>query len=616
MLEKRLGIIMYQTSTSKGQELVAQRMVRDFNVLGRKAYLITSTYHDGYEIAPTAGLLTDKGYYCIEDEVLRIPVIRVGSSLAKWPPRRIVFQDFFSTLNQIVGDFGLNVLITHSTLWNGPEETAKFVAWRRDMKQVGGYQDPIVFCHMSHFQEPSLQRYSISELAYRTAWNKVSLSKILEVANLILAVTPQEKVAKIKMGARSEKCLLYPGGVDNEVFLRFAAEDTAGFLSRYAIAPGKRIVSYLGTLEDRKNPAAVLKVAQSLQADSRVHFILAGQGDSTYGREIIDIASTLPNVTYLGEIDERDKALLIRSSHLNILMSKLEALGISQLEFMYGGVPVITSGVGGQAWVVQQGVEGLHLKGPMDIAGAAEAIVRLIEDENLYRQMSANAKAKAARYASINLTGELDAAINRELLEEAGLAGLPRELRNSLVKPEFVLKSWSSGTSGIVATNRRLFIRRGLVSKSVLGMRYRNIKAIEHTRRLPWKVPITGAALSCLAFFAPSWLNFLSESLVTKIKWLVGNVLQTFPAEIISDGWLLALLPFLVSLIIFLIQARVGFHLFVDGVAPVYLPGKFRQAVEFIRNIQDEDTDKVVQPGSDRDEEDSIIDSDIFKGSR
>ena len=611
MLEKRLGIIMYQTSTSKGQELVAQRMVRDFNILGQKAYLITSTYHDGYEIAPVAGLLADKGYYCIEDEVLHIPVIRVDSGLAKWPPRRIIFRDFFSILNQIVDDFGLNVLITHSTLWNGPEETAKFVAWRRDMKNVGGYQDPLVFCHMSHFQEPSLQRYSISELAYRTAWNKVSLSKILEVANLVLAVTPQERAAKIKMGARSEKCLLYPGGVDNEVFLRFAAEDTADFLKRYEIAPGKRIVSYLGTLEDRKNPAAVLKVAQSLQADPRIHFVLAGQGDSAYGREVIDTASTLPNVSYIGEIDDRDKALLIRASYLNILMSKLEALGISQLEFMYGGVPIITSAVGGQAWVVQRGVEGLHLNGPMDIAGAAEAIVRLIEDENLHRQMSANAKEKAARYASINLTGELDASINRALLEEAGLAGLPRDLVNSLVKPEFVLKSWSSGTSGIVATNRRLFIKRGLVSRSVLGMRYRNIKAIEHTRRLPWKVPITGAALSCLAFFAPSLQNFLSESLVTKIKWLAGNILQALPAEITSDVWLLALVPFFVSLIIFLVQARLGFHLFVDGVPPVYLPGKYRQAVEFIRNIQDGDSDKVVGPGPEGNKGESPIDSDL-----
>ena len=164
--------------------------------MNQAAYLITSTYHDGVEITSRQGLLKNKGYYCVEDEVLHIPVIRVDSSLAKWPPRRIVFKDFISTLNQIVDDFKLNVLITHSTLWNGPEETAKFVAWRRDMRQSGGYRVPIVFCHMSHFQEPSAQRYSLSELTFRTAWNKISLSKILEAANLVLVVTPYEKQAR------------------------------------------------------------------------------------------------------------------------------------------------------------------------------------------------------------------------------------------------------------------------------------------------------------------------------------------------------------------------------------------------------------------------------------
>src|SRR3989338_348375 len=177
MIRKRLGIIMYLTSNSKGQELVAQRMVRDFNKLGHKAYLITSVFHDGKEVVPTENLSKGKGYLFAEDDLLKIPVVRVDSYTAKWPPRRIVFRDFIHTLERIVDEFELNVLITHSTLWNGPEEIAKFVTWRRDMRSLGGYQDAIVFCHMSHLQEASPQRYSLPELTFRTAWNKFSLSR-------------------------------------------------------------------------------------------------------------------------------------------------------------------------------------------------------------------------------------------------------------------------------------------------------------------------------------------------------------------------------------------------------------------------------------------------------
>jgi len=91
---------MYQTSTSKGQELVAQRMVRDFVSIGQKAYLITSVYHDGAEVISPETLTEGKGYVKVEDPELGIPVIRVASYVIKWPRRRISFKDFVHVLER------------------------------------------------------------------------------------------------------------------------------------------------------------------------------------------------------------------------------------------------------------------------------------------------------------------------------------------------------------------------------------------------------------------------------------------------------------------------------------------------------------------------------------
>ena len=85
MLKKRIGVVMYQTSKSKGQELVAQRMVLEFNKIGHEAYLITSIYHDGNEVISPKGLQRTGGYTVIEDSDLHIPVIRVDSYVARWP---------------------------------------------------------------------------------------------------------------------------------------------------------------------------------------------------------------------------------------------------------------------------------------------------------------------------------------------------------------------------------------------------------------------------------------------------------------------------------------------------------------------------------------------------
>jgi D-inositol-3-phosphate glycosyltransferase len=590
MLKKRIGVVMYQTSTSKGQELVAQRMVREFIKIGHDAYLITSVYHDGVEVVSPKSLRKCAGYTYIEDSELRIPVIRVDSHIARWPPRRVVFRDFMSTLTQIVDRFQLDVLITHSTLWNGPEEVAKFIEWRRDMRSIGGYKDPLVFCHMSHFQEPSLKRYSLKEQSFRVAWNKLTLPQIFSTANLILVVTDLEKKAKIKIGAKAEKCFLFPGGIDDEM-LRYANVEVKSLLSRLSTKRRNvKVISYLGSLEERKNPLAVLKVAERLQDREDIHFVIAGRGDSAYSKRVVETANQLPNVTYLGELNEQEKVQLIKASYLNILLSQLEALGLTQLEFMCFGVPIITSAVGGQAWLIRNEVEGLHVNGSEDVEGAVAAINRLVSNQTLWGRLSANAKKRAMSLTMSTLTAGLDEAITKELIKERGLSKIPSEARGTLAEPENVLKSWSSGSWGVIATGRRLFIKRGFISRKVTEIPYSNISSIEYTRRYAWKTVIAGAAISLFLLVEPFLEPIFSRAFVAKFNdfmriFLPASFLESPILATFID--LLPIIPIAVATIAFVVEAKVGFTLRGPGIKALYVPGKFREAIAFVRRMQD-----------------------------
>ena len=584
MLKKRIGVIMYQTSKSKGQELVAQRMVREFIKMGHEAYLITSIYHDGTEVISPEGLRRTGGYTFMQDNELHIPVIRVDSYVARWPPRRIVFRDFISTLANIVDRWQLDVLITHSTLWNGPEEVAKFVQWRRTMRNIGGYNDPLVFCHMSHFQEPSPKRYSLTEQSFRVAWNKITLPQILKIANLVLVVTDLEKKAKVRMGATPEKCFLFPGGVDDEL-LCYANVDVKSLLERLKTNGNVKVVSYLGSLEERKNPLAVLEVAMILQDRKDIHFVIAGRGDSDYAEIVVATAKTLPNVTYLGEITEQEKVQLIKASYLNILLSQLEALGLTQMEFMYFGVPVVTSGVSGQGWLIRNDVEGIHVNGSGDVEGAAAAIKRLVDNQSIWRQLSANAKKRAMGWTVSALTSELDEALTKELIRERGLIKIPSEARVTLEEPETVLKSWSFGSWGVIATRKRLFVRRGFISRKVTEIPYSNVSSIEYTRRYAWKTLIAGAAISVLLLIAPFMEPFLAPIFSRAfLGWLMPILESSALAPFFN---VLPVLPLIASVVVFIFEARVGFTLRGLGISALYLPGRFREAVAFIRRIQD-----------------------------
>jgi len=586
-LNKRIGVVMYQTSNSKGQELVAQRMVRDFISLGHKAYLITSVYHDGIEVIPPESLRKSKGYVFVEDAELEIPIIRVDSYVVRWPRRRISFRDFVQVLERIVDEFKLNVLVTHSTLWNGPEDVAKFVAWRRCMRDLGGYKDPLVFCHMSHYQEPSQNRYSLAERTFRMAWNKFSLSQILKTANLVLVVTPFERNANVKMGADPKKCFLFQSGVDEEPFLRFAASDVRDFLKRHRIPEGIKIVSYLGTLEERKNTLGVLKIAGQLKERSDVHFIVAGRGDSEYADRVEEQASRMRNVSYLGEIDDKEKTLLIRSTYVNILMSHLEALGLTQLEFMYAGVPIVTSGAGGQAWLVRNGREGMHTQGPNDAEGAAKAILSLVDDHETWTKLSTNAREKARTFTSSKMIREIDETITKEIIKENGLEQLPAEARRTFAEPENVLKTWSAGSWGVVATERRLFIKKGRLSRKVAEIPYSKISFIEHTRRYPWKIVLAGLLPALTLLLEPLWRAILKDTFISTMEKMLVSVTKTIDLSTQTLTMLLVFVPVLMGLMIFALQARTGFNLHGLETKPVYIPHKFGEVVTFIRNVQD-----------------------------
>jgi len=562
---------------TKGQELVAERMVWYFRRLGHEAYLITSVFHDGEETISEASF-GDDGYILIDDAELQIPVIRVGSIVSRWPRRRVLFQDSIYTLEKIVNKFKLNVLITHSTLWNGPEDVAKFVDWRRNVKESGGYEDPLVYCHMSHFQEPSQQRYSLVERSFRIAWNRLSLKTILSVANLVLVVTPFEQQSKVKLGAQPEKCVLFPGGIDDQAFIRYEISDRRDLYQKLGLDPDMKIISYIGTIEERKNPKAVLQVAEKFSDRGDVRFVLAGRGESEYANAVKEWAGRLPNVTYLGDIGEKQKVQLIEISYLNILLSRMEALGLTQLEFMFRGVPVVTSGVGGQSWIVRNGKDGLHVNGPDDIEGAAKAVAQLVDDEPKWKKFSANARARATDFTLTKLIKDLDEALTHELEKESGLSALPSEVKSTLMEPELVVGSWSHGGRKVVATNQRIFIEKGRVSRSTVEVPYTSINSIEYLRRYNWAALVVGAFISALVLSSPISIPFLTSGLNLMLPFAKSNLLI-----LITVG----LAPIVIGMGLFGVSLRKGYALQGAKTRPIFLPPPFKETIERVREMHE-----------------------------
>jgi hypothetical protein len=405
---------------------------------------------------------------------------------------------------------------------------------------------------------------------------------------LILVVTPYEEEAKIKMGAPKERLILFPGGVDDVSFSQFSSSDPSKFLKELDIKPDSKVVAFVGTVEDRKNPSAIVEVAERLAERDDICFVIAGRGDSEYSETVKKKADGLPNVKYLGEISEKEKVQLIQNSFLNIILSKMEALGLAQLEFMFEGVPVITSGVGGQSWIVKDGEEGIHTKGPDDIEGATKAIAALTDDKAKWKKLSANAKRKASKYTLTKLMQTLDQAITNEMEKQTGLSTLAAEVRSTISQPEYVVHTWSHGTVKVAATELRIFIQRGRLSRNTLEIPYSSINSIEYVRQRHWKALLTGGLLSLLVFIQHYVTPIISRTLTSRLTAVASGLIPIGGIHIEVVIRFLWLFPISIGVIVFLIGMRQGYALHGATIKPVFLPPSFTSAVQYVREKQNQ----------------------------
>ncbi len=571
----RIGVIMYQTSLTKGQELVAQRMVKEFRRQGHEAYLITSIYHDWEPAVGGEAVKGRGGYIHLFDEVLGIPLVRVDSQMTAWPPRRIAFVDFVANLTSIVDELKLNVLITHSTLWNGPEETLKFVEWRRNQVKGGAPVRPVVFCHMSHFQEPTTQRYDITERSFRDAWNNTSLPLILKGADFVLVTTPYEKEWMKKNGADEQKCVLFPGGIDLEGLDK--GGEGQRFREKYAIGKDLKLISYLGTVEERKNAGALVRVARGLEDRNDIHFVIAGRLEGEYADQVKGEASGLKNVSLTGPIPDEEVPALVQATYANITLSRSEALGLAQLEFMYAGVPVITSGVGGQAWVVKNRVNGIVLGGPEDVEGARKAVLELVDHPPLREKLGGRAKSIASLYTMPLLISRLSRVVSKRLGQITGAVFVAQDMSST----ERVLEAWVAKGYRVAATSTRLIISSG--GEMTTSIPYDEILRVRRKVVAKWVFPVLGAVAS--AFVAGIALSGIPESTAFSSQFSQA-LSRYFAREVVNFLVGSALLwPLAVGLLALLLTLKRGYVIEYAGSRTIFLPREFYKALKFADDL-------------------------------
>ena len=107
----------------------------------------------------------------------------------------------------------------------------------------------------------------------------------------------------------------------------------------------------------------------------------------------------LEDVVFVGYVSNEDKARYYKTADIFCApATSRESFGIVLLEAMATGKPVVATNIPGYASVVSDGEDGL-LVPPQNYQELARALLTLLNDEALRKQMAARGKAKSREYS-------------------------------------------------------------------------------------------------------------------------------------------------------------------------------------------------------------------------
>ncbi|MGI6502371.1 MAG: GT4 family glycosyltransferase PelF [Candidatus Methanoculleus thermohydrogenotrophicum] len=225
---------------------------------------------------------------------------------------------------------------------------------------------------------------------YLPDWfTKLTSKTIIKNANSVIALT--EDMKRAMQAIYNRDITIVPNGIDlKEYISELPVQNVEGAEKRILFVgrlhPVKGIQYLLGAMSivHRELPEAKLILVGD--GEEREH--LETLTDNLGIRECVEFAGRVPH--------ERVKDYM-NQAEVFVLSSLSEGFPVTILEAMACGLPIVATRVGGIPDIIEDGTNG-YLVDTMNQEQLAEALLKLLQDEKLRRDISGNNREKAKKY--------------------------------------------------------------------------------------------------------------------------------------------------------------------------------------------------------------------------
>jgi len=238
--------------------------------------------------------------------------------------------------------------------------------------------------------------------------HRMCAERAIRTADLVIVISRStgEELTRLLAIPEQRIRLIYPGV--SERYCPQDPEKSAEFISKKYGVPG-RYLAAVGTLEPRKNLGMLVKALRMLKSNGSLFCPLlvagaSGWKNSQLIREIQEAGLTEENIRFLGYMPDEDLPFFYGGAQLFLFPSLYEGFGIPPLEAMACGVPVIASNA--QCMPETLG-DAAVLESPASPEGFAKAIMRVLMDEDLRRNLRLRGIDRAREFSWQRSAGQL-----------------------------------------------------------------------------------------------------------------------------------------------------------------------------------------------------------------
>jgi glycosyltransferase involved in cell wall biosynthesis len=236
--------------------------------------------------------------------------------------------------------------------------------------------------------------------------------RLLRDASRLIALAPLEAEDYKKMGVTENKVDIVPNGIDLAQFENLPKRGS--FKQQHGLSDINQVILYLGRVHERKGIDLLISAFSDLTKEfNDARLVIAGPDDG-YLSALKSLTKELgldDRVLFVGGLYGEDKLAAYVDADVYALTSSNEAFGVTILEAMACGTPVVVSDDCGIADIINThaGLVSPHKKEPL-----AQALRTLIVDEKLKRRFSQSGKILVQEHFSwTNIAKQMEQAYQK-----------------------------------------------------------------------------------------------------------------------------------------------------------------------------------------------------------